>query len=185
MGNFYTNYALPGVTQSAVVAALAGRRAIVTPSVNKVVVVFDEQSESQDTAVITALAAELSAKCKCPVLAILNHDDDILWYGLFTDSKLSDEYNSCPDYFETSDESEGPIGGDAAKLAAAFGSVDLEAIENSLRGSDDDYTFAIERHADLANALGLPECVVGGGYNAIEEGEIPAGLQADSLVRTA
>ena len=118
MGNFYTNYALPGVTQSTVAAALAGRPALVSPAVNNVVVVFDDQSDSQDTEVINALAVELSAKCKCPVLATMNHDDDVLWYGLFTDGELADECNSCPGYFDDSVESEGPSGGDAAKLAA-------------------------------------------------------------------
>ena len=185
MGNFYTNYALPGVTQSTVAAALAGRPALVSPAVNNVVVVFDDQSDSQDTEVINALAVELSAKCKCPVLATMNHDDDVLWYGLFTDGELADECNSCPGYFDDSVESEGPSGGDAAKLAAVFGIANLRAVEKSLRASDDDYTFAIERHTHLATALGLPSFVVGGGYSYINDGEVPEGLTLDSLVRTA
>ncbi len=185
MGNFYTNYAIRGVAQSAVAAALAGRSALVSHSVNNVVVVFDEQSESQDTEVINALAAELSTKCKCPVLATMNHDDDVLWYVLFADGELADEYNSCPGYFDDSVEQDRPAGGDAAKIAAIFGADNLGAIEKALRASDDDYTFAIQRHVDLAEALGLPSFVAGSGYNYITQGELPEGLIEENLVRTA
>jgi hypothetical protein len=185
MGNFYTNYSLRGVSQSAVAAALAGRAAIVSPAVNNIVVVFDEQSDSQDTDVINALAAELSTKCKCPVLAAMNHDDDILWCNLFTGGKSTDEYNSCPGYFDDSAGSDEPTGGDATKLAAAFCVGDPAPIEKALRAPGDDYTFAIERHTDLAAALGLPTFVVGGGYGYISEGELPEGLSEDDLVRTA
>lgn len=185
MGNFYTNYSLPGVTPSAVAAALAGRSALVSPSVNNVVVVFDEQSESQDIEVMTQLGAELSSKCKCPVLAAMNHDDDVLWYGLFQNGQLVDEYNSCPGYFDDSVESDEPSGGDAEKLASAFGVKKSGPVKKVLRASDEDYTFAIERHGALAKALGLPSFAVGGGYGSIDSGERPKGLTADSLLRTA
>jgi hypothetical protein len=185
MGNFYTNYSLRGVSQPAVAAALAGRAAIVSPSVNNIVVVFDEESDSQDTDVINALAAELSVKCKCPVLAAMNHDDDVLWCSLFISGASTDEYNSCPAYFDDSVDSDEPAGGDAAKLAEAFGVDDPAPIEKALRASGDDYTFAIERHADLAAALALPSFVVGGGYNYISDGELPEGLSEDDLARTA
>ena len=48
MGNFYTNYTLKGPGQQAVASALAGRKALVTPENNGCVMVFDEQSDSQD-----------------------------------------------------------------------------------------------------------------------------------------
>jgi hypothetical protein len=185
MGNFYTNYSLPGVTQSAVAASLTGRTAIVSPAVNNVVVVFDKRSDSQDTDVIKALAAELSTKCRCPVLAAMNHDDDILWCGLFIAGKSADEYNSCPAYFDDSVDSDEPAGGDAAKLAAAFGVDEPAPIEKALRAPGENYTFAIERHTDLAIALGLPPFVVGGGYTYVSDGELPEGLSEDELVRTA
>ena len=185
MGNFYVNYSLPGVAQSTVAAALAGRVAIVSPVVGNVVVVFDEQSESQNNDTINALAADLSVKCNCPVLAALNHDDDILWLHLFADGKSADEYNSCPGYFDDSVESDEPTGGDAMKLAAAFGVGDPAPVEKALRAPGDDYTFAIERHTELAAALHLPSFVVAGGYTSISEGEVPDGLSETALVRTA
>ena len=48
MGNFYTNYTLRGPSQEAVVKAMAGRAAFVTPEQNGCVVVFDEKSDSQN-----------------------------------------------------------------------------------------------------------------------------------------
>ena len=77
MGNFYTNNTLRGPSQQAVAAALAGRSAIVTPAQDGCVVVFDEASDEQNQEVITELAARLSREFDCPVLAVLNHDDDI------------------------------------------------------------------------------------------------------------
>lgn len=185
MGNFYTNFALRGVTQQTVVDALAGRSAIVTAPTNGIVVVFDEQSDSQDTDIISALGAELSKTCGCPVLATMNHDDDILWYELFAGGQRIDEYNSNPGYFDDSAESDGPTGGDAVKLAAAFGSASPAAVENALRSSDDNFTFAIERHAALAEALGLPPFVVGGGFTYLNEGDLPEGLSEENLIRTS
>jgi hypothetical protein len=83
MGNFYTNHTLRGPSQQAVAVALAGRSAVVAPSQDGCVVVFDEQSDYQDTHAISSLAERLSREFDCPVLAVLNHDDDILWYQLY------------------------------------------------------------------------------------------------------
>lgn len=80
MGNFYVNYTLRGPSQADVAKALAGRRARVTPMHKNCVVAFDEASDSQNRNEIVKLAAKLSKKLKCAVLAVLNHDDDILWY---------------------------------------------------------------------------------------------------------
>ena len=184
MGNFYTNFALRGATQQSVASALAGRSAIVTAPVNDVVVVFDEQSDSQDTEVISSLAADLSSKCGCAVLATMNHDDDVLWYELFTGGKRVDEYNSCPGYFDDSIEGDEPAGGDAATLVAAFGAKNPDLVEKALRAPGEDFTFAIERHTAIAEALGLPSFVVGGGFTYINDGELPDGLAKDTLIRT-
>ena len=185
MGNFYTNFSLRGVTQAAVAGALAGRSALVAQPVNDIVIVFDEQSDAQDPAVMNALAARLCTQCNCPVLAAMNHDDDVLWYNLFIGGESVDEYNSCPGYFDDAVEADAPSGGDPAKLAAAFGVTDIGAVEKALRAPGEDYIFAIERHTDLATALGLPSYVVGGGYTYVAAGELPEGVSQSDLVRTA
>src|SRR5206468_6298148 len=82
VGNFYVNHTVRGATPEAVAKALAGRTAIVAPADNEFVVVFDSECDSQDQAVITELGEKLSDELKATVLAVLNHDDDLLWYQL-------------------------------------------------------------------------------------------------------
>jgi hypothetical protein len=186
MGNFYTNYTLRGPSQQAVAKALTGRSAIVTPQQDGCVVVFDEQSDDQDSEVISSLAGDLSGELRCPVLAVLNHDDDILWYALYLNGERADEYDSCPSYFDPEAEPSGPAGGDAQKLCTAFGSSKVADVERILRKSsfdEDGYAFAIERHTELARALGLPSFAVGGGFSYVSDGEIPEGLSQDNLLR--
>jgi hypothetical protein len=186
MGNFYMNYTLRGPSQQAVAAALAGRCAFVTPARNGCVVVFDEESDGQNPEVIVDLAPRLARELDCPVLAILNHDDDILWYQLYLSGGLADEYDSTPGYFDPSAEPSGPAGGDARKLCDAFGASDVAAVERALRRSsfdEDGYAFAVERHADLAHSLGIPSFAVGAGYRDVVEGELPDGLDEHDVIR--
>ena len=188
MGQFYVNYTLRGVTQNAVAKALTGRACIVTPSANDTVVAFDEESENQDQDVISALAVELSGKLRCPVLAVMDHDDDILWYQLYTDGELQDEYDSTPGYFDPAAQPSAPAGGDAAELCSAFGSSNVVEVERVLRKSsfdDDGYAFASERHGDLVKALGLSPFAVATAYASFEYDELPDGLSADDVIRTA
>ncbi len=181
MGNFYTNYTLRGPSQQAVAKALAGRSAIVTPQQDGCVVVFDDASDDQDTEIIAELARDLSGKLRCPVLALLNHDDDILWYQLYLNGELTDEYDSFPGYFDSDPDDSDPAGGDAEKLCAAFGAPNVADVERILR--EDGYAFAIERHTELARALGLPSFTVGGGFTYVSDGEMPEGLSEDDLLR--
>jgi len=179
MGNFYTNYTLRGPSQQAVATALAGRKATVAPPHNGCIVAFDEASDDQDQERIVELAARLSRELRCPVLAVLNHDDDIFWYHLYESGQQTDEYNSSPGYFDPSAEPSAPGGGDAQRLCAAFGASDVAAVERVLRKSsydDDGYVFAFERHADLVRALGLPEFAVGTAFASFEREEFPEGL---------
>jgi hypothetical protein len=182
MGNFYVNYTLRGPSQAEVAKCFEGRAAYVTPAQNNYIVAYDEASEDQDLQVISALAGELSKELSCSVLAVLNHDDDVLWYCLFTNGNLADEYNSSPGYFESGEPS-APEGGDANKLCAAFGSTKISDVQAILEKTFEDYTFAVDRHEDLARALGLPNCAVGCGYSQIEEGELPDGLIEDDITR--
>lgn len=186
MGNFYTNYTLRSPSPQAIVSALAGRSAIVTPAQDGCVVVFDEESEEQDTEIISRLASRLSSDLQCTVLAVLNHDDDIFWYQLHQSGELADEYDSSPGYFDEEEEPSAPAGGDAQKLCSAFGSSAVAEVESILRKSsfdEDGYTFEFERHTDLVRALGIPSFGVGAGFEYVSRGELPEGLDEDSLVR--
>ncbi|MGV3771404.1 MAG: hypothetical protein ACO1QB_00780 [Verrucomicrobiales bacterium] len=178
MGIFYTNYTLRGPSPQQVAKFLAGRSAIVAPIQNECVVVFDGESESQDSGVINSLATHLSTNLECPVLAILNHDDSILWYQLVVNGVVVDEYDSAPSYFEPTAEPSGPAGGDTQKLYKAFGVSNHDEVNAVLRKASFDeegYTFAFERHMALIQALGLPDFGVGRGFDAISSGDLPEG----------
>lgn len=152
-------------------------------------VVFDEESEQQNDEILGELASRLSGQLRCPLLVVMNHDDSILWYQLYLSGELVDEYNSAPGYFETEDEEAamaGPEGGDGKSLCAVFGSNKVKAVGKILHtpsAADGGYLFAIERHMDLASALGIP--VFGaGGFNQISEDALPGGLAEDDWIKT-
>ena len=189
MGNFYTSYTLRGPDQKSVAAVLAGRSAIVSPVQENCVVVFDEESEGQSDEVIAELASQLSGELQCPLLAVLNHDDDIFMYWLYLNGELVDEYNSTPGYFEDSDEEAamaGPSGGDAAKLCAAFGSNEVKLVEDILRRpglGKDGYAFAFERHEDLLSTLGISSFGAAG-FNQVNAGVFPEALEGNDCIWT-
>lgn len=187
MGNFYVNYTIRTEDQSRVVQALAGRNAFVTAPLWGALVVYDEAADSQEQETVMELGRLLSSQLDAPVLAVLNHDDDILWYGLFEKGECTDEYDSSPGYFDPEGEPQPPSGGDVDKLCAAFGSLNHDEIEKILKKSsedDDGYLFALDRHEDLVKELNLPVCAVGFGYAYISQGDLPPGLEESDLART-
>ncbi len=182
MGNFYVNFSVKGAEQQPVADALrrAGRTAIVTPPQNGYVVVFDEEADSQAVEPILEVGGLLSREVSSPVLAVLNHDDDILCYWLFEGGELTDSYNSRPDYFAPSEGESDEQGGDAGKLCSSLAvDSDPAAIEAILRG---DHVFAVEQHQSLAEALGLPHWSIGYGYSYVADGELDDEMDVDRLV---
>lgn len=187
MGSFYVNYTVEWPDQAEVADALSGRRAAVSPSRDGCVVVFDEESDEQDTKVIVNMASWLSYEFSCPVLAMLNHDDDVLRYFLYDNGVLVDEYDSAPGYFQAGGGTAGPVGGNAKKLCAAFGAGDLATVEQILRApaaAGDGYMVELDRHAALAAALGLPQFAVGTAYANLDRNEYPEGVTAADMMRT-
>lgn len=182
MGNFYVNFSVKGAAprQVADILERAGRRAIVTPSHGGYVVAYDEEADSQATRPILSVGSLLSREAGRPVLAVLNHDDDVLCYWLFEGGELADSYNSNPDAF---DEEEGAPPwqvGDAEKLCASLvPAADPAAVEAILRG---DYVFAVDRHEQFAEALGLPSWSVGFGYGYVADGELEDDMDVSQLI---
>jgi hypothetical protein len=190
MGFFYTTITLRGVEQTDVVAYLKRRHrdAYVSPTINDITVVYDREGEGQDTNVLEGLAGDLSAAFGIPAVAALLHDDDVFWYGLFVDGDQVDEYNSAPGYFGEADPGP-PVGGDAARLARAFGAEDhIEKIDEILHAWDDDDWNegfgAEERHQALAEALSLPPYAYSMGYYSIGFGNVPEGVDRTLLIKT-
>ena len=85
MGSSYTNVTVRHERVEDVVAALRsrGRSAFVSPPERGCVVVFDAVTEEQDAAELEWLALQLSKRLGCAALAVLVHDDDLLYYVLF------------------------------------------------------------------------------------------------------
>jgi hypothetical protein len=180
LGAFDTNVTVRHADVDAVVAVLEKLRrdAFVTPAHNGAVVVFDAHIESQDAKDIDRLAGPISKGLRSAALLALNHDDDLLYYALLEDGRLLDEYNSRPGYFDGTEQE--AIGGDARKLAAAFGVPErANQLDRLLHAST--YTFETERHAAVVQLLGLPPAAVGSGYDTISDGELPEGVPAREL----
>jgi len=184
MGAFYVNYTVKGADKKSVVCALASRKAFVSPERNGCVVVFDEESDKQDQGVIAKVASHLSATLRTTVLAVLNHDSDILWYQLYKGGSLIDQYNSTPDYWSAKSEPSPPEGGDAKELCGVFNCGDIAEVERILRMSWREYPDAGKRHADLSRVLNLPDFAVGYGFRAVAQGYLPEDLSAEALTPT-
>jgi hypothetical protein len=172
MGSFYVNFTTRGPDQAAIVQSLqsAKRKSFVGPTLQHLTVYFDEQADTQDDSEIKHVGEVTSRGLKSPVLAVLNHDDDILAYWLFENGKLIDEYCSWPGYFNGGPET--PSGGDADKLCAAFAAAEnVQAVDEVLHKKE--FDFAMDRHMELAKLLRFPKECIGVGYQFLEDGEIP------------
>jgi hypothetical protein len=183
MGSFYVNFSVKDAEQKQVADALdrRGRRAIVSPAVGGYVVAYDEEAESQSTSSILAVGGLLSREMGRPVLATLNHDDDILCYWLFECGEVVDSYNSNPGAFEEEPGAPPWQAGDPEKLCASLRpGADATAVEEVLRG---EYIFAVERHERLAEILGLPSWSVGYGYTYVANGELGDELDVNRLIQ--
>lgn len=176
MGNFYTNVTLYRADRAKAVAALKGRRAAVSPTAGRFTIIWDEESEGQDVDILEAVTNRLSRELNCPAWAVLNHDDDLLFYMLFSGGEKLDQYSSCPGYFG------GPgsrsEGGNAVLLAKIFGAESAAKSAERILRNQDGYTSAIERHQALIEALAMPNFGVGTGYRYITNGECPPGLES-------
>src|SRR6185369_7692027 len=106
MGLFYSNFTLFGPTQQDVLETLhtLKRTAFVSPTENGFTTIYDRESDEQDFDVIEQLGCQLCESLARPVLAVVLHDDDVLFYWLFRNGAVSHSYNSCPTYFDAESE---------------------------------------------------------------------------------
>jgi hypothetical protein len=186
VGNFYVNHTVKA-PQARVVEVLRKERrtAYVAPTVKDWTVLCDKASDGQDPGAITDLAKKLASALKCPVVAVLNHDDDILCYWAFDESGEQVEYfNSCPDYFEGMmddidpeelgmdpedlEPDDTPIG-DGKGLCQVVGKPSAAAKVKKILVEGGG--MAVMQHQELVAALGLPDCSPGAGYRYVKEGD--------------
>lgn len=132
--------------------------------------VYDERSDQQDLDAARALADMLARECRAPVLAAVNHDDDVLWLALADPSGRSDIYNSFPGYFD--DGSDVPAIFDVARLCAAFGVPGrARKVEGLLGQRHADIGLEFERHQRLAALIGIDKRAAILGYGYVVRGE--------------
>jgi len=199
MGAFYTNITLKGATTFDALRTLRQmkRSALVSRDENGCCVVYDIETESQEDATLKTLASDLSRALNCVALAILNHDDDILWYLLYQAGELQDEYNSNPDYFAGIHSP--PSGGNVGKLLGLLQSKAEPTEIDKLLRHQNDYSETMRyleevakappdkrvrmlqemsmhcisgevmRHEALFRTLGLPLCSVASGYTYLSQ----------------
>ena len=97
------------------------RDAIVSPKVQNCIVVCDKYLDDQDVSVMEELSARLSKRFSSPVISILNHDDDLLYYQLYENGDKKDEYISNPAFWDGRRSFfSKPKGGDVKKLCSLF-----------------------------------------------------------------
>lgn len=163
MGNFYTNVTLRTTERDTLIEHMRakGRSCFVSPTYGDFTVVYDRLSDEQDIADLEGLAAELSSRFCCSALAVLNHDDDMLWMGLARQGEWLMTYRS--DRISS---------GSAWQLAKEFKVVGLLPLVSFLMRWPI-VLFEIWRHGALASVLGIPKVAVGFGYNYLARGERP------------
>lgn len=160
------------------------RRTMVSPTINDLTIVYDEESEAQKLGVLRNLTSQLSTHFQCPALAVLNHDDDVLWYDLFDSGTLLDSYNSTPQFFDEEADSK-PTGGDAALLCRLFQVPNSATrISEILAKPQQEYIFARDRHRDIATALNLPPLLIDTGFHYLETGKFDPELEEIEFVLT-
>ena len=171
MGNFYTNVCVKNVSVEAATEAIRGLRldAFIHPAGSDVVV-YERRSDQQDTEVLGAVAERLSKDLKAVALAVLNHDDDILWFQLYSDGDLVSEYANRG----------GPRTDIRAMVSALNPSASGFQVWIALNRP---FLFQVWRHERLARLLGLPPSSVGSGFNHLQVGEAPPGHSMSEFVR--
>jgi hypothetical protein len=194
MGLFYTNIILYKAQQQQVADFLRNpkRIAYVSPTQDNFTVVYDKETEDQDTRVLKNITSLLTKRFRCKALASLVHDSDVYMYWLYENGKLLDTYNSIPGYFDAEVNQPLPEGGDAKKLCEAFdklnavseiqGIFKLVEKSNLDEASPEEYLGGEDIHGAIVRALGMPSFSAFIGYFTIENAEISEELDRTKLI---
>jgi hypothetical protein len=171
MGNFYTNVILRTIDRQAVITHMRdhGRACFVSSTSREFTTVYDRLCEDQDLDHLETLAVELSSRFHCAALAVLNHDDDVLWIGLVRDGEWITRYSSDRIW-----------SGNAWQLAREFKAVGLLPLVWFLMRWPI-VLFEVWRHSAMASVLGIPKVSVGFGYDYLSRGERPFSKNGDQF----
>ncbi len=185
MGNFYANITVATPRAAALqILGTLGRTAWVACTPERWSIVCDRECEGQAPDVLASLALTLSTHACSAALAVLNHDDDVLLFGLFEQGTLSAQYGwktwSSP--WKVPSTSRSVFRG---KVHRAFQTQRRPAVarprSDALRSvlGRVATVMAMAEHQMLAAELGMPELSVGAGYRYVGNDEIPHGSRTD------
>ncbi len=136
MGTFFTNIQVRSNDPKAVREALVkidATPAFLSKAEGGWVSAYPHETESQSEEDMKRICSELSRAINTGVLGVTVHDSDVFHYVLAENGSIVDEYDSCPGYFEGTDEE--PSGGVVTKLlpycVAGTDSIELEKLLRS------------------------------------------------------
>jgi hypothetical protein len=173
--SFYSNITLAVADQDAVLTWMRARgaRALLSSGVRGAIVVFHEDLSAQEE-----LARQLSAHFRCAALLVMGYGQGVLLYQLYQSGEQTDSYVSSP--HDELEAGEDPMpSGNVEVLCAAFNIERSEMRVQTILAKEgkpgQPYEYAVNRHGELARALGLPQFAAGASYHSIEVGELPNG----------
>lgn len=175
MGAFFTNCQVRSASTSAVSQALAKlvkTRGYVSREKNGWVTVYTEATEEQDQTALCRIAGGLSKALQTDVFGFPVHDSDIAAYWLFRCGRLTDEFNSAPDYFgeRVDAATRSRLRGDAdALLPLCVSGTARAQIEAVIHPPDGFQLMAEQILTDLGELLGIDESRIALGFNYFEE----------------
>jgi hypothetical protein len=189
MGNFYANITLRTTDTARVDTTLRAmqRTAFVSQPTTQFLVIFDREIEGGEPSELFSLAAALSQRLQCAAFPVYNLDDSELLFALLDGGELIAEYSSDTD-------AAGPVSlREARELSTELVRVLSPPDDNITRvaallttsdsGNEGTFTFEIERHQALVEALALPVISVGAGYEYLAMGEFPDGFSKSDVRR--
>jgi hypothetical protein len=120
---------------------------------------------------LCAIAGGLSRSLKADVLGFLVHDSDIAQYWLYRNGKLTDEFNSAPDYFtEVNEQARERVRGDAEiLLRLCLAGTTRAQLDEVLHPADGPPVMAEDIVTELSKLLGIDESRAIFGFEYFEE----------------
>lgn len=169
MGAFYGSVLIRADTPDVVRKALEGvaknskSRFLVGPALEGWISIFPDNSGQNER-----ISAEIAKVLPNDILHLLVHDDDIFCYYFYRNGKLTDRYNSCPDYFgRVSSEEKKQCRGNPEVFEHLLPNAALEKLKKLLAKGQ--VTFEQERMTEFVRLLGLPNAL--SSYEYLQSGE--------------
>lgn len=157
MGNKYANILVKATDPQGIARFLNDmeRHAYILPPKKGYILVCEEACEMFDMEVMSEITQKLTSRCACPAVGLMNFDDDILWYRVYNQGQLVDEY--CDDPATPGNEGNHVDERHAESICQAFGQGGKQKqVAEILSASGEIYFSQSARHMALGKALGWP-----------------------------